>query len=66
VDGGYQLNGSKIYITNGYMADVTVVVAKTDVSKGAHGMSLFLLESGTKVEIAGVYIYLCVCVCVCC
>jgi long-chain-acyl-CoA dehydrogenase len=48
VDGGYVLNGSKIYITNGFMADVTVVVAKTSPDKGAHGMSLFLVETGTK------------------
>jgi len=47
VDGGYVLNGSKTYITNGYSADVTVVVARTNKDKkAAHGTSLFLVDSG--------------------
>ena len=44
---GWTLNGAKTYITNGYMSDVVVVVAKTGPEKGAHGMSLFLVESST-------------------
>ena len=40
----YVLNGSKIYITNGPIADVLLVYAKTDKSKGAHGISAFLVE----------------------
>jgi long-chain-acyl-CoA dehydrogenase len=40
------LNGSKTYITNGAMADYVIVVAKTDASKGAHGISLFVVEEG--------------------
>lgn len=40
------LNGSKTYITNGYHSDVVIVVAKTDPEKGAHGISLFLVEEG--------------------
>ena len=44
--GGYSLNGSKTFITNGAMADLVVVVAKTDPEKGAHGISLFLVEDG--------------------
>ena len=44
-DGTWTLNGAKTYITNGYMSDVVVVVAKTSPEKGAHGMSLFLVES---------------------
>ncbi|XP_045108854.1 long-chain specific acyl-CoA dehydrogenase, mitochondrial-like [Portunus trituberculatus] len=42
------LNGSKIYITNGYMSDVVIVVAITDPSakSKAHGISLFLVEEG--------------------
>ncbi|WP_433614189.1 acyl-CoA dehydrogenase family protein [Dactylosporangium sp. CA-139114] len=41
------LNGQKTFITNGEMADLVVVVAKTDASKGAHGISLFAVETGT-------------------
>ncbi|WP_396587610.1 acyl-CoA dehydrogenase family protein [Bermanella sp. R86510] len=41
----YLLNGSKTFITNGQMADLVIVVAKTDPSKGAAGISLFLVES---------------------
>ncbi|MDA0679941.1 MAG: acyl-CoA dehydrogenase family protein [Proteobacteria bacterium] len=40
----YLLNGSKTYISNGILADVVVVVAKTDQSK--HGLSLFVVERG--------------------
>ena len=42
----YVLNGSKTFITNGQMGDVVIVVAKTDPSKGAKGISLFLVERG--------------------
>lgn len=45
-DGDYVLNGSKIYITNGAMANVTIVCAKTDPKAGAKGISLFLVEDG--------------------
>ncbi|HEY0013384.1 MAG TPA: acyl-CoA dehydrogenase family protein [Allosphingosinicella sp.] len=41
----YVLNGSKTYITNGQHADLTVVVAKTDASAGAKGVSLILVEA---------------------
>ncbi|WP_433057501.1 acyl-CoA dehydrogenase family protein [Dactylosporangium sp. CS-033363] len=41
------LNGQKTFITNGEMADLVVVVAKTDGAKGAHGISLFGVETGT-------------------
>lgn len=44
----YVLNGQKTFITNGQMADVVIVVAKTDAAKGAHGVSLFLVERGMK------------------
>ncbi len=40
----YILNGSKIYITNGVVADVVLVYAKTDTAKGAHGISAFVVE----------------------
>ncbi|WP_111657300.1 acyl-CoA dehydrogenase family protein [Isoalcanivorax indicus] len=44
---GYILNGSKTFITNGQNADLVIVVAKTDPTKGAKGISLFLLDAGT-------------------
>ena len=43
----YVLNGSKIYITNGPIADVLLVYAKTDREKGAHGISAFIVEKDT-------------------
>ena len=45
-DGTYLLNGSKTFITNGWHADVVIVVAKTDPNAGAKGTSLFLVERG--------------------
>ena len=42
----YVLNGSKTFITNGWHADLVIVVAKTDPSAGAKGTSLFLIERG--------------------
>jgi isovaleryl-CoA dehydrogenase len=46
-DGGhYVLNGTKIYITNGTVADVLLVYAKTDREKGAQGISAFVVEKG--------------------
>ena len=41
----YVLNGSKVFITNGYVADVTVVFAMTDPRKGTRGISAFIVES---------------------
>lgn len=43
----YVVNGQKTYITNGQLADVTIVVAKTDPSLGAKGTSLILVDSDT-------------------
>lgn len=40
----YVLNGSKIYITNGPVADILLVYAKTDREKGAQGISAFIVE----------------------
>lgn len=40
----YVMNGSKTFITNGQLADLVVVVAKTDPKEGAKGTSLFLVE----------------------
>ena len=42
----YILNGSKTFITNGIMSDLVIVVAKTDPTAGAKGISLFLVEAG--------------------
>lgn len=42
----YVLNGSKTFITNGWHADLVIVVAKTNPAAGAKGTSLFLVESG--------------------
>lgn len=44
----YVLNGSKIFITNGPVADVLLVYAKTDKEKGAHGISAFIVEKSMK------------------
>ncbi len=41
----YILNGSKTFITNGQLADLVIVVAKTDPKEGSKGISLFLVES---------------------
>ena len=45
-DGSYLLNGSKTFITNGWHADLVIVVAKTDPAAGAKGTSLLLIERG--------------------
>ncbi|MGH8797806.1 MAG: acyl-CoA dehydrogenase family protein, partial [Caldimonas sp.] len=47
-DGRYVLNGSKMWITNGGDADTLIVYAKTDMAKGASGMTAFIVEKGTK------------------
>lgn len=44
----YIINGSKVFITNGGYADVFVIFAMTDKSKGTKGISAFILEKGTK------------------
>jgi butyryl-CoA dehydrogenase len=42
----YILNGSKIFITNAGYADIYIVIAMTDKSKGLKGISAFIVESG--------------------
>ena len=42
---GWLLNGSKLFITNGQVADLVIVCAKTDPSAGAKGVSLFLVDT---------------------
>jgi acyl-CoA dehydrogenase len=39
------LNGSKTFITNGFLAELVIVVAKTDPALGAKGISLFIVET---------------------
>jgi alkylation response protein AidB-like acyl-CoA dehydrogenase len=43
----YVINGSKTFITNGFLSDLVIVVAKTDPAGGAKGTSLILVEAGT-------------------
>lgn len=43
----YVINGSKTFITNGQLADLVIVVCKTDPNAGAKGISLLLVETGT-------------------
>ena len=42
----YLLNGSKTFISNGILSDLVIVVAKTDPSAGARGISLLVVERG--------------------
>ncbi len=42
---GYKIDGSKTFISNGYLADLILVVVKTDPAAGARGVSLLLLET---------------------
>jgi len=41
------INGQKIFITNGSVADFVVITAKTDPEKGTRGISAFIVEKGT-------------------
>lgn len=41
----YLISGSKIFISNGWISDVILVVARTDPDAGARGLSLFLVEA---------------------
>jgi len=47
VDGGYVLNGTKQFITNGGEAEIYTVIALTDKTKGARGASAILVEKDT-------------------
>jgi acyl-CoA dehydrogenase len=42
------LKGAKMFITNGALADLVFVAAKTDAAAGAKGLSMFIVEKGTK------------------
>lgn len=48
VDGGYLLNGTKMWITNGPDADVIVVYAKTEPEKASKGITAFIVEKKSK------------------
>ena len=45
-DGTYLLNGQKTFITNGYLAGLCIVVAKTNPEAGGRGISLLVVEDG--------------------
>jgi butyryl-CoA dehydrogenase len=47
-EGGWVLNGTKQWITNGPIADFATVVASTDPSKGPKALNFFLVEKGTE------------------
>jgi len=42
---GWRINGSKTFITNGYLAGLVLVVAKTDPAQGARGTSILAVET---------------------
>jgi len=44
MDDHYLINGTKNWITNGSSASVYLVIAQTDVSKGSHGINVFIVE----------------------
>ena len=46
--GEWVLNGTKMFITNGALADVVFVAAKTDPAAGSKGLSMFIVEKGMK------------------
>jgi acyl-CoA dehydrogenase len=46
VDGGYMVNGSKTFITNGVRADFVVTAVKTTEEGGHHGLSFLVIEKG--------------------
>ncbi|KAL7614794.1 hypothetical protein Lser_V15G08054 [Lactuca serriola] len=52
VDGGYVINGNKMWCTNGGIADTLVVYAKTDVLAGSKGITAFIVEKGSPGFIA--------------
>ncbi|MBL7715917.1 MAG: acyl-CoA dehydrogenase family protein [Bdellovibrionales bacterium] len=48
VDGGYSVKGTKNWITNGKEADVCVLFATTDPTKGSKGISAFIVDTKSK------------------
>lgn len=47
VDGGYVLNGTKLYVTSGGVADIYAVMVRTDESQKQRGISAVIVEKGT-------------------
>jgi len=47
-DNGFIINGSKIFITNGDIADILILYAKTSPEKGKDGISTFIFETKSK------------------
>ncbi|HEY6867278.1 MAG TPA: acyl-CoA dehydrogenase [Candidatus Eisenbacteria bacterium] len=47
VEGGWRVNGEKIYITNGSVAKYVTFTARTEPGKGTRGISAFILETST-------------------
>src|SRR5207248_7104793 len=47
-DGGYVVNGSKTFITNGVRADFVVTAVKTTQEGGHHGLSFLIIEKGME------------------
>jgi acyl-CoA dehydrogenase len=50
VDGGYVVNGAKMFITNGVRADFLVTAVKTTGEGGHHGISFLIIDRGPGVE----------------
>lgn len=48
VEDGYELRGTKMFITNAGLADITIVAAKTDPEAGHGGITTFLVERGAE------------------
>jgi alkylation response protein AidB-like acyl-CoA dehydrogenase len=47
VDGGYILNGTKTFVTNAPVSDLSVVFANVEPEKGMWGITAFIIETGT-------------------
>ncbi|MDB5988230.1 MAG: acyl-CoA dehydrogenase protein [Nevskia sp.] len=45
VGDNYRINGSKIFITNGYLAEILILVVRTGTAPGGKGLSIFLVET---------------------
>ena len=56
VQGGFVLKGEKTYISNGGIADVYVVFARTGEAPGAKGLSAFLVPADTKGQIGRAHV----------
>jgi acyl-CoA dehydrogenase len=54
VDGGYLVNGSKMFITGGVRADVIVTAVRTTPEGGHHGLSFLLIERGPGVSASAI------------